>query len=331
MLIPVLPQRHVAAGGGLGLDRGDVRHGIDREFHPRPDLAGVGVVGRDWRNQIAAIRHHGGKTSGRVVNQHLGSSVSVNGEEFHVDAAPAFPEQDAEGINSVLRHDDVERCVRVVGGTSVLASGTVAETEQSAQRVSGIRSGTTGPPVIHVEAEEISPRLQIEVGGEFIDGIVETEVGCSRAGQAGNLRVRIKDAAVRGGTADSLRVVEVENISNVKTAIWIGWWIASGQNQVGIGLIVRRVDVTVRQFDFRPGHIVTGVAAAIALVRIAGAINLHGFPDVEAGAADVGDLHFVGGGNRPEVSRHGKDPGVRDRHRVSLLREAIDQRVRVVA
>ena len=35
------------------------------------------------------------------------------------------------------------------------------------------------------------------------------------------------------------------------------------------------------------------MATAIALAGVSGTIDLHGFPDVEAGAADVGELHFV--------------------------------------
>ena len=176
MLVPVLPQRHVAACRRLRLDRADVRHRIDRKFHPGASLAGVGIVGRDWRNQITTIVHHRRKSSSRVVNQHLCPGVPVNIEEFRVDASAAFPEEDAERINSVLRHDDVEGCVWVVCRISVLAARGIAETEQRAERVSRIRSGNTRPPVVHIQTEEVVSSLEIQVGSEFMHRIVQPEI-----------------------------------------------------------------------------------------------------------------------------------------------------------
>ena len=119
-------------------------------------------------------------------------------------------------------------------------------------------------------------------------------------------------------------MVEVEDIGNVITPVRI----RRGAKEILVRLVGGRVDVTIRQFDLRPGHIVAGMATAVALACIAGTVDLSG-ADMEAGTGDISGQHFVGGWNRPDVPGHCDGPGVRSRHRVSLFRETIDQRVRV--
>src|SRR5205814_8177016 len=78
----------------------------------------------------------------RVVDQDLGSGVPVDGQKLQVNAAAAFPEKDAEGINSSVRHNDIEGRIRVVQRISILAARRIAETEHCPQRIPRIRSGT---------------------------------------------------------------------------------------------------------------------------------------------------------------------------------------------
>ena len=68
------------------------------------------------------------------------------------------------------------------------------------------------------------------------------------------------------------------------------------------------------------------MAPAIALVRIAGTVDLPGGPNMESRSADLSWLlHFVGSRNRPGVRRDCERPSVRDGHDISALSKAIHQ------
>src|SRR5207253_10472695 len=164
----------------------------------------------EWRYQMTTVQHDRRRVRTRVVDQDLGSSVPVNGKELRVDPAAAFPEEDAERINSVLRHNDIEGCVWIVCRISVLAARGIAETEQCAQRISRVRRGNTRPPVVHIQAEEIVSSLEIQVGSEFMHRIVQPEIRGAGTGHAGEIHVAVENAAIRS-LAGGCAVVEVED------------------------------------------------------------------------------------------------------------------------
>ena len=160
-------------------------------------------------------------------------------------------------------------------------------------------------------------------------GIVQPEIRCAAAGHAWLIRVANENSAIRK-LAGACAVVEVEDIGNVITAIEVR---EGGIKQVREREVVGRVDITVGQLDFRPWHVVAtasvaGVAAPVALVRIARTVDLTG-ADMETGTAHVSRQHFIGGRNRPRVSGHREGPDVGNRHRICLFHETIDQHVRV--
>src|SRR5207244_4392129 len=141
--------------------------------------------------------------------------------------------------------------VRVIEWSSVLAARDITETEECAQRIPWIGSGNARPPVVHVQAEYICARLEIQVGLEFMHGVVQPGSdgpGCSCTGKARNGCVCAEDTGTDRSPA--CPVVEIKHVKNVKTTIRIGRWIGSGQDQVCKRQIVRRVDVTIGQFDF---------------------------------------------------------------------------------
>src|SRR6266511_3305991 len=133
----------------------------------------------------------------RVVNQALGNRVPIKRSEFQVDTAAAFPEEDAEWIDSIFRDNHVKGSVRVVEGSSILAAWGITETEECAQRVPWIRSGNARPAVVHVQAKDIRACLEVQVGLEFMHGVVHPEIRSAPSGHAWNLGVGAEYAAIR--------------------------------------------------------------------------------------------------------------------------------------